>query len=340
MNGILSRNAALRSAVAPHGVFNCKVKLRRGSLTSRNENYERAGRKGIHQMGKYTNFGARRRDGPHISHSDDDEMERNPVHTVPLGRLQIQLYNGLHILQNQPRQGDDCRKMPMPQGGSQSPSSINAAMYGVIPCAGVCAAQPAREIFLLPPSTSPAVSFEMCILVGSVFTSSVAVSATSATTALSSSFVSSHFPSHSSLRYAFTINGGLYESFTMVLDCTASASLTTDVSLGLDWKSSVWEWYIGLGLRPTNGFEQEVLHAAPRALLVAGPFPEPLMADALPISSSRSAAVSAPAPAASPSQPMGFSLASALFDVSIPTCSSRYHWSRVFGDLRVCLFGT
>jgi hypothetical protein len=32
MNGILSRNAALRSAVAPHGVFNCKVKLRRGCL--------------------------------------------------------------------------------------------------------------------------------------------------------------------------------------------------------------------------------------------------------------------------------------------------------------------
>ncbi|KAJ6611921.1 hypothetical protein B0H10DRAFT_1952703 [Mycena sp. CBHHK59/15] len=46
------------------------------------------------------------------------------------------------------------------------------------------------------------------------------------------------------------------------------------------------------------------------ALFVAVPFPEPLMADALPVSSSHSTAVSAPALAASPSKPMGFSLAS------------------------------
>jgi hypothetical protein len=37
-NSILSRNAARQSAVEPHGVFNCKMKLRRATLTPRNEN--------------------------------------------------------------------------------------------------------------------------------------------------------------------------------------------------------------------------------------------------------------------------------------------------------------
>ncbi|KAJ6558687.1 hypothetical protein B0H10DRAFT_2201348 [Mycena sp. CBHHK59/15] len=33
------------------------------------------------------------------------------------------------------------------------------------------------------------------------------------------------------------------------------AILTTDVCLGLDWKSSVRKWYIGLGLSPAHGFD-------------------------------------------------------------------------------------
>ncbi|KAJ7831070.1 hypothetical protein B0H13DRAFT_2289319 [Mycena leptocephala] len=81
-------------------------------------------------MIKIHQFRCPRRDGPHISHSDDDEMKRNPVHTVPLQRLQHQEEEVvvLNWWQNQPWQGDDCRRMLMPQGGSQSPSSINAAM--------------------------------------------------------------------------------------------------------------------------------------------------------------------------------------------------------------------
>ncbi|KAF7358124.1 hypothetical protein MVEN_00860500 [Mycena venus] len=112
----------------------------------------------------------------------------------------------------------------------------------------------------------------MSILVGAVHTSSVALSQSSAETVLSRRFVSSHFPSHPSSLYAFTINGGPHGSFTTVLDCTVSSSLTTDVSLGLDWKASLREWYIGLDLRITSGFELENLHAIlPAASLAAAP---------------------------------------------------------------------
>ncbi|KAJ7877088.1 hypothetical protein B0H14DRAFT_2567928 [Mycena olivaceomarginata] len=150
-----------------------------------------------------TNFGTLRQDGPHIFHSDDDEMGRDLVHTVnrvplqpgsrmtaggcrcrksdrkPHHRSILRWYSGdiraaiphemprrparvigglttnfrarggrAHcngtrltlrggilagleewaILSDQPQQPDDCRRMPMPQIGSQSPSLINAAM--------------------------------------------------------------------------------------------------------------------------------------------------------------------------------------------------------------------
>ncbi|KAJ6587249.1 hypothetical protein B0H10DRAFT_2197918 [Mycena sp. CBHHK59/15] len=93
------------------------------------------------------------------------------------------------------------------------------------------------------------------ILVESVHTSSVLLSSTQAHTVLSSRFVRARLPCHSSPSYAFTINGGPHGSFTVVLSCTVSSSLTTDVCLGLDWKSSVREWYIGLGLSPAHGFD-------------------------------------------------------------------------------------
>ncbi|KAJ7853437.1 hypothetical protein B0H13DRAFT_1904070 [Mycena leptocephala] len=38
LNSILSRKAVHLSAVEPYGVFKCKIKLRRESLTLRNEN--------------------------------------------------------------------------------------------------------------------------------------------------------------------------------------------------------------------------------------------------------------------------------------------------------------
>ncbi|KAF7358064.1 hypothetical protein MVEN_00854000 [Mycena venus] len=103
----------------------------------------------------------------------------------------------------------------------------------------------------------------MSILVDSVYTSSVKLS-TYSQTVLSRHFASLHFPSHASSLYAFTINGGPHGPFTTVLDCSVSASSTADVSLGLDWKASMREWFIGLGLSPTHGFELENLRAIPR----------------------------------------------------------------------------
>ncbi|KAF7354116.1 hypothetical protein MVEN_01099000 [Mycena venus] len=103
----------------------------------------------------------------------------------------------------------------------------------------------------------------MSILVDSVYTSSVKLS-TSSQTVLSRHFASSHFPSHVSSLYAFTINGGPHGPFTTVLDCSVSSSSLADVSLGLDWKASMREWFIGLGLSPTHGFELENLRAIPR----------------------------------------------------------------------------
>ncbi|KAJ7144379.1 hypothetical protein C8R44DRAFT_865312 [Mycena epipterygia] len=99
-------------------------------------------------------------------------------------------------------------------------------------------------------------AFSMSILVDSVRTSGVTLS-TSAQSVLSRHFVDSHFPSHRSSLYAFTINGGHHGSFTSVPDCAVSSTLDsdTDVSLGLDSKSSLHEWYIGLGLSLANGFD-------------------------------------------------------------------------------------
>jgi hypothetical protein len=56
LNSLLSRKTAGRSAVAPHGVFKCKMKLRRGTLTPRYEVDERDRRKGITQMGICANM--------------------------------------------------------------------------------------------------------------------------------------------------------------------------------------------------------------------------------------------------------------------------------------------
>ncbi|KAJ7090669.1 hypothetical protein C8R44DRAFT_891835 [Mycena epipterygia] len=96
----------------------------------------------------------------------------------------------------------------------------------------------------------------MSILVDSVHTSSVTVSSERSGSILSNSFVRSQFPAHrSSSPFAFTINGGPHGSFTVVLPCTVSSNMAADVSLGLDWTSSVREWYIGLGLSPANGFD-------------------------------------------------------------------------------------
>ncbi|KAF7328375.1 hypothetical protein MVEN_02553100 [Mycena venus] len=103
----------------------------------------------------------------------------------------------------------------------------------------------------------------MSILVDSVYTSSVKLS-TYSQTVLSRHFASLHLPSHASSLYAFTINGGPHGPFTTVLDCSVSASSTADVSLGLDWKASMREWFIDLGLSPTHGFELENLRAIPR----------------------------------------------------------------------------
>ncbi|KAJ6631820.1 hypothetical protein B0H10DRAFT_1975260, partial [Mycena sp. CBHHK59/15] len=49
-------------------------------------------------------------------------------------------------------------------------------------------------------------------------------------------------------RFALTINGGPHGSFTVELECTISSQLPVDISLGLDWKTSVREWLITLGL--------------------------------------------------------------------------------------------
>jgi hypothetical protein len=117
-----------------------------------------------------------------------------------------------------------------------------------------------------PPCVVSLLPSFMSILMGSVYTSSVVLSP-SAQTILSQHFASSRFLLHTSSVYAFTINGGPHGSFTTVLECAVSSSLTTDVSLSLDWKASrvsMQEWFIGLGLNPTNGFELENLNLMPR----------------------------------------------------------------------------
>ncbi|KAJ6574269.1 hypothetical protein B0H19DRAFT_1371411 [Mycena capillaripes] len=99
----------------------------------------------------------------------------------------------------------------------------------------------------------------MSVLVAGVYTSSVSTSFTSPITALSSEFVRTRLPIHRSSRFAFTVNGGPHGSFTIELACSVASGLTSDVCMGLDWKAGIQEWLIGLGLRPSNGFDH--LHA-------------------------------------------------------------------------------
>ncbi|KAJ7875088.1 hypothetical protein B0H13DRAFT_1894294 [Mycena leptocephala] len=94
----------------------------------------------------------------------------------------------------------------------------------------------------------------MSILVNSLYTCCVSTSPLLPVTVLSSAFLHSHFPRHRSRRFALTINGGPHGSFTAELECSISSSQSVDVCLGLDWKASVREWLIGLGLPPTNDF--------------------------------------------------------------------------------------
>ena len=84
----------------------------------------------------------------------------------------------------------------------------------------------------------------MSILVNSVYTSQVEISATNSRTVLSSWFLSSLPPSEA---FTFTTSGP-HGSFTVVLPCTISPLLASDVCLGSDWTSRVREWWVGLGL--------------------------------------------------------------------------------------------
>ncbi|KAJ7933310.1 hypothetical protein B0H13DRAFT_2650540 [Mycena leptocephala] len=100
----------------------------------------------------------------------------------------------------------------------------------------------------------------MSVLVGGVYTSSVSISLTSDVTVVSLDFLRARFPSRLSQerqaqRLVFTINGGPHGSFTMELACSVSHVLATDVCMGLDWKTGVREWLIGLGLPPSNVFD-------------------------------------------------------------------------------------
>ncbi|KAJ6613036.1 hypothetical protein B0H10DRAFT_1951834 [Mycena sp. CBHHK59/15] len=89
----------------------------------------------------------------------------------------------------------------------------------------------------------------MSILVDRIYTS-----LESPVTILSAAFMRSHlFPGHPA-RFALTINGGPHRSFTVELECTISSQLPVDISLGLDWKASVREWLITLGLQPSDEF--------------------------------------------------------------------------------------
>ncbi|KAJ7939292.1 hypothetical protein B0H13DRAFT_1851024 [Mycena leptocephala] len=94
----------------------------------------------------------------------------------------------------------------------------------------------------------------MSILVNGLYTCCVSTSPLLPVTVLSSAFLHSHFPRHRSRRFALTINGGPHGSFTAELECSISSSQSVDICLGLDWKASVREWLIGLGLPPTNDF--------------------------------------------------------------------------------------
>ena len=87
-------------------------------------------------------------------------------------------------------------------------------------------------------------SSPMSILVNSVHTSQVEISATTSQTVLSSWFLSFLPPSEA---FTFTTSGP-HSSFTVVLPCTISPLLASDVCLGLDWTSRVWGWWAGLGL--------------------------------------------------------------------------------------------
>ncbi|KAJ6614418.1 hypothetical protein B0H10DRAFT_2435975 [Mycena sp. CBHHK59/15] len=121
----------------------------------------------------------------------------------------------------------------------------------------------------------------MSILVGSVYTSSVTFSPTSAGTVLSRRFVSSRFPSFVPLR---------------IYDQRRSSWFLYN-----HWKASVREWIIGLGLRPTNGFELEILHAVPPSTSLAAASREAVSANSPSVHSPHSAVLSAPF--AAPSAP-------------------------------------
>ncbi|KAJ7934977.1 hypothetical protein B0H13DRAFT_1854684 [Mycena leptocephala] len=61
------------------------------------------------------------------------------------------------------------------------------------------------------------------------------------------------------------------------LDCSVSPHLSSDICLGLDWKTSVREWLISLGERPTSGFESMYLKALDPAATVLHLCPQDTM---------------------------------------------------------------
>ncbi|KAJ6618089.1 hypothetical protein B0H10DRAFT_2189714 [Mycena sp. CBHHK59/15] len=106
----------------------------------------------------------------------------------------------------------------------------------------------ASQIFTSSFTTTSSLSIALSILVNSMRTSRVKISATNSQTVLSSGFVSSlsvpHPPGSS---FTLTINGGPHGSFTTVLPCAISTSMPLDVCLGSDWTSCIREWWTQLG---------------------------------------------------------------------------------------------
>ena len=102
--------------------------------------------------------------------------------------------------------------------------------------------QPCFQPSPIPPSQIHSLaSSPMSILVNSVRTSWVEISATSSQTVLSSWFLSSLPPSE-----AFTLL--LVALMVLLLLSCLSPLLASDDCLGLDWTSCVREWWTGLGL--------------------------------------------------------------------------------------------
>ncbi|KAJ6576816.1 hypothetical protein B0H10DRAFT_2236193 [Mycena sp. CBHHK59/15] len=171
----------------------------------------------------------------------------------------------------------------------------------------------------------------MSILVNSMRTSRVKISATNSQTVLSSGFVSSlsvpHPPGSS---FTLTINGGPHGSFTTVLPCTISTSTPLDVCLGSDWTSRIREWWTRLGF--VGDFNAaDHLHAV----------------DVARINSCHAPVVTMPVPSANPYLASMRSLASAIGSNGMPGSSQIngggahvHHPNRVYAhDVRTSAYG-